>query len=217
MTGGGIPPRVCLRRGEPMPGLILYSGALAQVPEQGGLSWLHLQFLLGFRRLGWDVLFLDRLDPGMCVDDAGKPAAFADSLNLRYFLAVMRRYGLEDAFSLNFDHGAEVVGVPRGRVLERAAAADLLVNVMGYLDDEAVLARVRRRAFLDIDPGFGQMWRELGLHDAFRGHTDFVTLGRNIGRADCAIPTCGVAWVTMPHPVVLEHWPAQPPNPVGAF
>jgi hypothetical protein len=71
--------------------------------------------------------------------------------------------------------------------------------------------------FVDIDPGFGQMWRDLGLHDAFRGHTDFVTLGRNIGRPDCTIPTCGLNWVTMSQPVVLEHWPAQPPRPEGAF
>jgi hypothetical protein len=102
-------------------------------------------------------------------------------------------------------------------VLETAAAADLLINVMGYLDDAEVLGQIRRRVFVDIDPGFGQMWRDLGLHDAFRGHTDFVTLGRNIGRPDCAIPTCGLNWVTMPQLVVLEQWSAQPPRPEGTF
>lgn len=56
------------------------------------------------------------------------------------------------------------------------------------------------------------MWRKLGLHDAFLGHTDFVTLGRNIGRPDCAIPTCELKWITMPQPVLLEYWLARPPR-----
>jgi hypothetical protein len=200
-----------------MRGLVLYSGALAQVPRQGGLTWLHLQFLLGLRRLGWDVLFLDRLTPPMCADAAGGPARMEESLNLRYFLRVMEDFGLGGAFSLSLDRPDRVIGLSRREVLERAAHASLLLNVMGYCDDEEILGRVRRRVFLDIDPGFGQMWRELGLHDAFRRHDAFVTLGRNIGRPDCAIPTCGLSWITMPQPVVLEQWPAQPPPPDGAF
>ncbi len=198
-------------------GLIAYSGALAQVPRQGGLTWLHLQFLLGLRRLGWDVLFVDRLSPEMCVDDAGRAAPLDQSENLRYFLRIMRQYGLEGSYSLSYNRGEQTIGLPRESVLRRVGEAELLLNVMGYLDDEEVLARFRRRVFIDIDPGFGQMWRELGLHDSFRGHDDFVTLGRNIGRPDCPIPTCGLKWLTMPQPVLLEHWPAQPPRPDGAF
>lgn len=208
--------------------LILYSGSLAQVPGQGGLTWLHLQFLLGLRRLGWDVLFLDRLESEMCVDAAGQPAAVEHSENLRYFLTVMNEYGIEEgstgrnaqpeiSFSLNYNGGERVFGLPLEQVLERAAEADLFLNVMGFLNDEEILRRVRRRVFIDIDPGFGQMWHDLGLHDAFQGHTDFVTLGRNIGRPDCSIPTCGLKWITMPQPVVLDQWPAQPLPTDGAF
>src|SRR5262245_61144124 len=190
--------------------LILYSGSLAQVPRQGGLTWLHLQFLLGLRRLGWDVLFVDRLEPQMCVDDAGAPAPLEESLNLRYARKVMDAFGLGNVYCLIYNRGERILGLSRQQLLENAAAADLLLNVMGYLDDEEILGRVRRRVFIDIDPGFGQMWRELGWHDSFRGHDAFVTLGRNIGRPDCAIPTCGLKWVTMSQPVVLEQWPVQP-------
>jgi hypothetical protein len=200
-----------------MHGLILYSGALAQVPRQGGLAWLHLQFLLGLRRLGWNVLFVDRLEAEMCLDEAGRPASCEESQNLRHFRRVMREFGLEQSCSLFDDHGACVFGLSREHVLERAEQADLLLNIMGYLNDEEILGRVRRRAFIDIDPGFGQMWCDLGLHNAFRGHDAFVTLGRNIGRPDCAIPTCGHNWISMAQPVVLEQWPVQPPVVNGAF
>ena len=51
----------------------------------------------------------------------------------------------------------------RERGLDARGARRCLLNVMGYLDDEEMLAAAPRRVFLDIDPGFGQMWRELGL------------------------------------------------------
>ncbi len=54
------------------------------------------------------------------------------------------------------------------------------------------------RAFLDIDPGFGQMWTELGLARPFAGHDRHVTVGGRIGEPDCAIPTCGLDWIRDP-------------------
>jgi hypothetical protein len=95
--------------------------------------------------------------------------------------------------------------------LDRALdSAVLLLNVNGFVHQERVLARVPLRAYLDIDPGFGQMWRALGLHDPFTGHDAWVTIGERIGRPDCTIPTNGLGWITTPQPVVLEQWPAQP-------
>ena len=41
---------------------IVFAGSLAQKPGRGGHTWVFLQYLLGFRKLGWDVLFIDRLD-----------------------------------------------------------------------------------------------------------------------------------------------------------
>jgi len=196
---------------------LLISGALARVPRNGGMGWFHLQLLLGFRRLGWDVLFLDRIEPDQCVNDAGHPAGPAESVNLRWLRSVMERFGLADAWSLDAGE-AGTFGVPRERVLREAADAPVLLNVMGYANDPAVLETVRRRVFLDIDPGFPQMWRELGLHDAFAGHDAFVTMGMNIGKPDCVIPTCGLPWLAMPQPVVLEQWPpAGPPADDAPF
>ena len=188
----------------------LISGALARVPGNGGLAWFHLQLLLGLRRLGWRVLFLDRIEPDECVDAAGRTTAVEDSVNAGWISSVMRRFGLAENWSL--ETGARVLGAPRDAVLRLADESPLLLNVMGYTRDDEVLRRVRRRVFLDIDPGFPQMWRELGLHDAFAGHDAFVTVGMNVGKPQCAIPTCGLDWVAMPQPVVLEHWPAAEPT-----
>jgi hypothetical protein len=93
--------------------------------------------------------------------------------------------------------------------LKLVETSALLLNVNGFIVDDEVLGRARLRVFLDIDPGFGQMWRELGLHDAFRGHDAYVTVGERIGEPDCTIPTSGLEWITTPQPVLLDLWPVR--------
>jgi hypothetical protein len=189
---------------------IVIAGSLAQRPFIGGHTWVFLQYLLGFRRLGWEVLFVDRLEPGMCVGERGEPSSFEDSANLRYLADVMERFDLGESWSVLYDGGREVAGVDRDDVIERTARSALLINVMGFLEDEEILGAAPVRAFLDIDPGFGQIWKALELHDLFRGHDRFLTVGGRIGSADCEVPTVGLDWIPVKPPVELAEWPAQP-------
>jgi len=84
-----------------------------------------------------------------------------------------------------------------------------VLNAMGFLLREQ-LAAEGPWVFLDLDPGYPQMWRELGLADLLAGHERFVTLGANIGREGCAIPDCGVEWIATPPPVDLAAWTPAP-------
>ena len=193
---------------ERMNKIIIVSGSLAQRPCHGGHAWVFLQYLLGFKRLGWDVLFLDRLDETMCDQ--------TEQLHrVRHLAQVMEEHGLGDAWSV--DAGKNIHGLSRAAVLEKARESPLLINVMGFLRDPEILALPSCRAFLDIDPGFGQMWKELGLADIFQGHDAFATIGENIGKPDCTIPTCGLEWIASSQPIVLEHWPVQHDGGAGAF
>ncbi len=177
---------------------IIVAGSLAARPGVGGHTWVFLQYLLGFRKLGYDVLFLDRLEPDMEAGDDG----------VRYLAGVMERFGIP--WALFRDGGRELLGLERDEVVKRARRSSLLLNVMGFIDDEETLAAAPLRAFLDIDPGFGQMWRELGLHDMFQGHHRYVTIGERIGTPDCGVPACGIDWVTTKQPVELGEWPFAP-------
>jgi hypothetical protein len=189
---------------------IVIAGSLAQKPGRGGHTWVFLQYLLGFRKLGWDVLFLDRLEPEMCVSDTGAaaPAPVEGSWNVRYFLEVMSRFGLDDSYALLCNGGTSTIGLSRARILERVSSSAALINVMGFLNDEEILAAAPERVFLDIDPGFGQMWQALGQHQTFRGHDAYVTIAENMSRPECAIPTCGLGWITTRQPIVMDEWPA---------
>jgi hypothetical protein len=185
---------------------VVIGGSLAQRPGYGGHAWALLNYLLGFQQLGYDVLFLDRLSPEMAVDVAGQPSTAQRDRCVRWLVDVMEGAGLEDNYSLLLADG-EAIGLSRASAIERVKGSLLLLNVMGFLDDEEILAASPRNVFLDIDPGFGQMWRQLGLHDMFGGHDAFVTVGERIGEPDCLVPTCGIEWIASPHPIVLDQWP----------
>jgi hypothetical protein len=182
------------------PGAVVIAGAVARRIGYGGHVWALLQWALGFRKLGWSVLFLDRLEPA---------PGLRQSVQVQRFVNTMASFGLGDAFALDVGADDAPVGLARAAVLQRLHDADFLLNVMGYLEDPELLGAARRRVFLDIDPGFGQMWRALGLCDVFASHDAFVTVGTRIGQGDCRIPMCGLEWITTLPPVVLDEWTAS--------
>lgn len=188
---------------------IVIGGAVAQKPGFGGHTWQFLQYLLGFKSLGWDVLLLDQLQPEMCIDATGKKCDVEKSENLRYFFAVMQGFGLNGSLALIYGKGQRYFGLSKSQVLERLKHSAFLLNVMGFINDEEILQHAPHRVFLDTDPGFGQMWCALGLTNLFKHHDDYVTIGENIGQPDCAIPTCEMKWITTPQPVALDYWPLQ--------
>ena len=197
-------------------GLVVIGGALAQRSGRGGHAWVFLQYLLGFRRLGFDVLFLDRLEREMCVSDRGDGAAVGMSANLAYLADVMRRFDLGDSWHLLYDRGHSVVNGTREGALDALRDADIFLNVMGYIDEPALLEAARLPVFLDIDPGFAQHWQSLGQAISISGHRAYVTMGSNLGDPTCTVPTCGVKWLVTRPPVVLEAWPVAG-NRTGAF
>jgi hypothetical protein len=180
---------------------VVVGAALAQRPGYGGHAWALLQYALGFRELGFDVTVIDRLDESMLPDPVERRAA------LDWLGAVMDDAGLGNSYGVLLGNEGSTDGISRPELLARMRQARLFVNVMGFIRDQDLLAAARRRVFVDIDPGFGQLWRELGQADIFEGHDVFVTVGRNLGEATCQVPTCGLEWIRLPHPVVLSHCP----------
>jgi hypothetical protein len=178
-----------------MPESIVIGAALAHRAGYGGHAWALLQYVLGFRELGFEVTVVDRLEPGM-VSEGDEQAA------LEHLRRLLDPDGIP--YCVLDPDGRSLAGVARAEALETTSKARFLLNVMGFVRDAELLAAARKRVFLDIDPGFGQVWKELGLADVFEGHDAYVTVGRNVGRDGCGVPTCGLTWLTIPHPVVLD-------------
>jgi hypothetical protein len=188
---------------------IIVAGSLAQRPQRGGHAWVFLQYLLGFRRLGFDVCFLDRLEPEMCRDELGRCVPVEHSTNLQYLDEVMHAFSPPIPYAVLVTGATAVVGMDADDLRCRLDRAVLMLDVMGYVVDSELASTGALRAFLDIDPGFGQMWQDLGLATMFGRHDAYVTIGERIGHDDCTIPTCDLDWITTRPPVVLEQWPRQ--------
>src|SRR5512141_909540 len=133
---------------------VIVCGALAAHPLGGaGNTWAFLQYVLGFRRLGFDTYYVEHIPSERCIDDAWQPAAFAASANVRFFRAVMQRYGLTDHAALLEWNGSGHAGLTRRELESLARDTDLFVNMSGRFHLDSVLAAVRRRRYLDLGPG----------------------------------------------------------------
>src|SRR5262245_7605871 len=138
--------------------LVIVSGALANKVRNDGGAWERMRWVTGLRQLGCDVHFVEQIAPQSCFDALGVATSFADSVNLEWFRAVTEWFGIADRAALVCGGGEECTGVPWTRMVEIAESADLLVNLSGHLTLEPLLQRIRRKAYIDVDPGFTQFW-----------------------------------------------------------
>jgi len=188
--------------------VLIVAGALANKYRNGGEAWVRLSWVAGLRRLGFDVYFVEQIARGACVDARGVVADFAVSVNLDWFRSVTRRFDLAGRSALIYAGGEACAGVSWPALLEVASAAELLVNISGHLTLEPLLSRIRRRAYIDLDPGFTQCWHaDPKTPFTLGGHTHYFTVGENIGSPGCPIPTSEIPWRPVRQPVVLDDWP----------
>jgi hypothetical protein len=191
--------------------LVLVAGAIANKYGMGGEAWVRLSWALGLRRLGLDVFFIEQIARAACVDATAAPARFEESANLTYFERVVADFGLADAAALVCEDDRRVHGTSWSQLVERAAEAALLVNIGGHLSLEPLLASVPRKAYIDIDPGYTQLWHAQGSSaPRLAGHDVYFTIGENIGRRGCDLPMAGIPWRPTRQPVVLDQWPLTP-------
>jgi hypothetical protein len=182
---------------------ILVSGAVANKPQSGGEAWVRLSWLRGLRRLGHEVCFVEQIEN-------------ADPVGVESFRAAMAALAPECPVAL-LCGGDSLEGLTPAEVTAWAGGADLLVNISGHLEIEAIKQGPRRRAYIDVDPGFTQIWAEQGAAARLEGHDTYFTVGENIGMPQCSIPTAGREWLPLPPPVTLEDWPVTPVPPGARF
>ena len=195
---------------------IIIGAVISLPPVSAGCAWNRLQYVLGLRRLGHDVLFIEEVDPRWCVDAAGRRCDYAGSLNRQGFVNIMRQFGLAENSCQIYNRGEETAGLSPEAARDFAAEADLLIDISGHVRSEFLLGEVARRAYLDQDPVFTQLWRSEYGKDLNLGRYDvFFTVGLNIGTPFSPIPDCGIHWRPTLPPVVMDLWPGSPSGPPG--
>ena len=100
---------------------VVVAGSVAQRPGRGGHAWVLLQYLLGFQRLGYEVLFLDRLSREMLPPGADWPPP----RELEWLGETMATHGLENDWCLLLDDPAGRPLASRAGRRSSASAAPL--------------------------------------------------------------------------------------------
>ncbi len=188
-----------------MPTIVISSYDVANFPEGGGHFWVYLQYVLGLRQLGYDVYWLEAFRT--------KGRAEREAAALATFRARMKQYGLGEKCILYPTHSKETLADAPTEYLDltRTEAeavfdkADLLLN-FHYAISPRLLARFRRTALLDIDPGLLQFWISRGQLSVPQ-HDCYFTTSEAVGRHGGKIPDSDRPWIPIRPPVSLEHWP----------
>jgi hypothetical protein len=193
---------------------VVATRGVSGLPQFAGNTWAFLQYVVGLGRLGVETYWVDyqsKLDPRLAAQN-GRSRPHADCHSIEYtharFHELARTFGFEGRYCIVYDGDETGLGLSAADLGELAGDADLLLNFAGPLPPSSPLLAIGRRAYLDLDPGFTQIWAQqldLGL-DTFQY---FFTVGQNVGRPEFTISTLGIAWEPIFPPVVLDLWPTR--------
>jgi hypothetical protein len=194
---------------------VVVAEALANKVGSGGAAWVPLSWVRGFRQLGLDAWFVEELRlPRPLEAGSSRDPEYDDPV--AYFKDVTDRFGLTERAALMAD-GEVIVGPPI-EVLRDVAADSALVNIGGHLTEPRLWREFRTRVMVDLDPGFCQFWHAAkSPGDRVDAHDLHFTVGENVGRPSCVIPTSGVQWHVVRQPVLLDDWPVVDVDEPGRF
>jgi hypothetical protein len=178
-----------------------------------GVTYQFLHYLLGLRRLGYDVYYLEDMQAEVYDPHAGTFTADA-SANITVVQAALQRYGFEGRWAYHQPDG-EWAGMQRQKVHALLQRADGLLNVTGanQLRDEHL--QVPRRLYVESDPFAMQVRVAKGEEQAIRyldAHTHHFSFGENLGQADCTVPLVRYNWLPTRQPVWVDLWETREPG-----
>jgi hypothetical protein len=181
---------------------VVCSGVLIRYPL-GGLSWHHVQYVVGLRRMGHEVVYLE--DHGWersCYDVARNCMTSDPSYGISCLLDLLRGCAEELPWCYLAEDG-KAHGLTREQLAEHCRECDLYLNLsnVNWIPE---LELCRRRVLVDTDPVFTQM-HVLGQSPPLSHHVH-LTFGENVHRPGCSMPTGDQRWLPTRQPVVLDLW-----------
>lgn len=188
---------------------IIFAGTIGR-SGLGGQAWAGLQYLLGLRALGHDIVYLEDCGKSSWVyvwetedwtHELDYPAA--------YVRACLEPFGWGDRWIYRDNYRS--LGMPLEQFKEFCARADLLLlRAVPLWNWRPEYDLPKRRAFIDVDPGFTQIALangDVGLAEGIMRAERRFTYAQRFGAVDCRIPDHSGPWLKTQPPVFLPEWP----------
>lgn len=207
-----------LRRSKPT---LVVLGMMGRTPF-AGVAWQALHYLEGFRRLGYEVYYVE--DTGDWPYDPEQNTITDDCrYTVNYISRLMAGCGLLGrwAYRAAAQQG-RVYGVSEAELAGLFVRAEALVNLTGATVLREEHLRVPARIYVETDPVLPQIEAAQGNRftiDLLSAHTHHFTYGENLGGPGCGVPTGRFAYRATRQPIVLDWWasPARLPQPPLRF
>src|SRR5579863_8664494 len=189
---------------------------LAVTYPLGGVFWDYLQYVLGFVRLGHEVLYLE--DAGRwCYDPIGATFVESGAANAAYFAREIPRLEPQLADRWFFrDALGQTWGWSSQQVTEFCRSADLFVHVSASCVMRDEYRTAARTVFIDSDPmytqadfpgyaaGAEQDPRVRARIEMILAHDVFFSFAENVNAAECRVPRSLCEWIPTRQPIVSE-------------
>jgi hypothetical protein len=192
---------------------IIVGGFIGLYPT-GGVTWDYLQYPLGLRNLGHDVLYLEDSEqystyqaPGQHWNDATE--------SIRYLKNVMEQFGFNERWAYRDIGSGSCYGMSECEVQEWIRTADVFINVSAATRLRDEYEQIPKKVLIDSDPMFTQVqdWQDadseasaIEIRNRFRWYDYRFTFGENVGNPDCRVPTLDLKWIPTRQPICLDHW-----------
>lgn len=190
-------------------GRVIVWGMLASFPF-GGMTWQVLHYLVGLRRLGFDVWYVEDTD-----NELLDPVTFWSTpeyaANVRYLSERMNSVGLGDRWIFRPPGNRESCLGARDRVGLRRLyrEADAALNLCGYHSLRPEHEGIACRIYLQTDPFVEQIRVAENDPQTITRLDDYDHLfsyGENLGSPDCLVPLARYQWNPTRPPVCVDWW-----------
>lgn len=189
-------------------GKIIVFGILFWYPL-AGVTFQFLHYLLGLRRLGYDVYYVE--DSGRWIYDPHLNDLSPDATrNVETIAPILERHGLGERWVFRGAYeGGCCYGMSESALRDLYKSADAFLNVTGAQELRDEHLRVPRRIYVESDPFASQvkvakadegMIRTLAQHDAL------FTFGESVGLPECDVPVERFKWLPTRQPVLVDLW-----------
>jgi Glycosyl transferases group 1 len=189
-------------------GLIVVWGIFARMPY-GGVTWQAMHHIMGLRRLGFDVWYVEDSDSPL-YDPRTHWRTMEFEQNVRFLERWMDSLGMGDRWIFRPPgEGGQTIGADEATLRDLYARADLVLNLCGSHEVRAEHAGIERLAYVQTDPVELQVGLANGDDDVapqLDAHHFHFTYGENLGGDDCPVPLGPYRWLPTRPPVVLDWW-----------
>lgn len=188
---------------------IVILGMMGRCPF-GGQTWLYLNWLRGFERLGHEVWYVE--DDSVWPYDPRQNTVTDDcSYAVHHIENSMQRIGIPNQWAFRLaDRKGTCFGMSDSKLDALYRSCDVLLNVVGATDLREEQLQARLRVYVETDPVSAELQLANGdehTRKEFAKYDRIFTYGENYGASDCDVPLNGINYGKTRQPVDLDLWP----------